>query len=159
MRSTLAHLPPGHCFGVKESESHSIHVSELMGNPVPYVKAIATETRKWKLPAAGLETHRKDDLDLQKHIVPHLTPMEDALLVRKITEDKVGGSYSAVHSMNQFGDTRVYGVPTVRDPIGRIGKVKRFADRTVHLFDLIEELRRRTWCEGLDVSNGQERIW
>ncbi|KAJ3353446.1 hypothetical protein HDU91_005886, partial [Kappamyces sp. JEL0680] len=75
-------------------------------------------------------THRSDDLDLQKTIVPKLTPLEDALLVRKITEDKVGGSLSSIRPVNPFGDAHVYGVPTVRDPAGRVGKVKRLADQT-----------------------------
>ncbi len=131
MKSTLAHLPPDHTFGIREPESNSMHVYELMGNSQVHVKSQIKAVPKWKLPSAGLQTYRTDDLDLQKTIIPKLTPLEDALLVRKITEDKVGGSVSSIRPPNHFGDTHVYGVPTVRDPAGRVGKVKRLADQTV----------------------------
>ncbi len=134
MKSTLTHLEPDHTFGTKEPESNSIHVSHLMGNSNTVVKAKTQDTRKWKLPAAGLETHRADDLDLQKHIIPILGPLEDALLVRKITEDSIGGTVSNIRPPVPFGKTHVYGVPTVRDPTGRVGKVKRLADQTVWTF-------------------------
>jgi hypothetical protein len=130
MKKTLSHLKPDHTFGIKEPESNNMHVNDLMGNATPHVKSKNHETRKWKLPPAGLETHRADDLDLQKHIVPILSPLEDALLVRKITEDRIGGSVSSTKK-SPFGEQHVYGVPTVRDPAGRVGKVKRLADKTV----------------------------
>lgn len=145
MKSTLAHLPVDHTFGIKEPEGNSIHVSHLMGNSSHVVKAKSLETKKWKLPPAGLQTYRTDDLDLQKTIIPCLGPLEDALLVRKITEDNVGGTVSTIRPNNPFGDSHVYGVPTVRDPAGRVGKVKRLADQTVInmylLFNMYLELR------------------
>ena len=131
MKSTLAHLEPGHTFGTKEAESNSIHVSHLMGSSCPAVKAKTLDIPKWKLPTAGLQTHRLDDLDLQKHIIPILGPLEDAVLVRKITEDQIGGTVSTIRPPFPFGEAHVYGVPTVRDPAGRVGRVKRLADQTV----------------------------
>jgi hypothetical protein len=49
--------------------------------------------------------------------------------VLKITEDRVGGS---VLKTNPVDLERVFGVPTVRDPSGRIGRgPKKLADSTV----------------------------
>lgn len=141
MKSTLSHLDKDHTFGIKEPESNSIHVSHLMGNwSSTVVKTKTQDTPKWKWPSAGLQTHRADDLDLQKHIIPILGPLEDALLVRKITEDKIGGTVSGIRPPNPFGDSHVYGVPTVRDPAGRVGKVKRLADQTVFIYILFSIL-------------------
>ena len=101
-----------------------------MGNKPPASPKITAEVKKWKRPAAGRQTIRTDDLDLQKHIIPSLNSIEDATLTRKITEDKVGGT---VLEPNVFKESqRAYGQKSVRDASERMGRLKGISDRTVH---------------------------
>lgn len=131
MKETMAHLPKGYTHGIK-NESSNFHIYELIGSSIAQNKTKLHFKNNAQRPAAGLKTNRYDDLDLQKHIIPILGPKEDHLIVRKITEDKVGGTDSLQFIPNNFGKSHVFGVPTVRDPSGRIGKgPKRLADKTV----------------------------
>ncbi len=118
-----------------------MHLSDLMGSGQPQIKVKRTWKNNAERPAAGLKTLNSDDLDLQKHIVPVLGPKEDASIVRKITEDIIGGTVPPLQVIpNNFDSNHVFGVPTVRDPKGRIGKgPKRLADKTVFK-NLIVEL-------------------
>lgn len=106
-------------------------VCELVGNTPPS-NPIIIYMDKMNRHAAGLQTFHTDDLDLQKFIVPKLSPLEDKTLVRKITEDRLGGT---VLKAIPFGTDRIFGVPTVRDPAGRMGRgPKKLADSTVFNF-------------------------
>jgi hypothetical protein len=116
------------------SQSPHLHpdftIYELMGNSPPAPKKDMLEIKKWKLPSAGLQTVRADDLDLQKHIIPTLNPNEDATLARKITEDLIGGS--VLVSCRFRENSRAYGLKSVRDASERKG-AKGLADKTVLL--------------------------
>ncbi|KAJ3324751.1 hypothetical protein HDV06_006059 [Boothiomyces sp. JEL0866] len=131
LKSTLAHLPSDHTFGVKHPIK-DIHVSDLLGN-IP--KCYTTNHVKVdidKRPPAGITMKHTDDLDLQRHIIPKLGPLEDMVISKKITEDEIGGTSSLKSQiMTQFGKEHVFGVPTIRDPTGRKGMgPKRLADKT-----------------------------
>ncbi|KAJ3272050.1 hypothetical protein HDV01_006002 [Terramyces sp. JEL0728] len=131
LKSTLAHLPPDHTFGVKHPIK-DIHVSDLLGN-VP--KPISTNHVKIpidKRPPAGLTMRHIDDLDLQRHIIPKLAAIEDIKISKKITEDDIGGTTAVKHQiLSQFGQEHVFGVPTIRDASGRKGMgPKKLADKT-----------------------------
>lgn len=82
---------------------------------------------------AGLQIQRRDDLDLQKHIVPHLSALEDNSLSLKITEDKIGGFASRI---GHFELGHVYGLPTLTDPTYRIGKVTRLTSNRSYSDDI-----------------------
>jgi hypothetical protein len=138
MKDTIAHLAKDHTFGIKD-ETCNMHVYDLMGSAPQPVKVKQVWKNNAQRPPAGLKTHHSDDLDLQKHIVPILGPKEDQSLVRKITEDIVGGTICTLKVLpNNFDSNHIFGVPTVRDPTGRIGKgPKRLADKTV-MFPYLE---------------------
>lgn len=123
----MAHLPDGHIFGVK-CKVDEFNVCQLVGNTYEPKAKYCIEKDKTKRPPAGLQNHHSDDLDQQKHIVPRLHALEDKTLVRKITEDVVGGvvlRQLPKHLCN------VFGVPSVRDPSGRRGP-KKLADEIVN---------------------------
>ncbi|KAI8909042.1 hypothetical protein EDD86DRAFT_275961 [Gorgonomyces haynaldii] len=126
IKDTMAHLPPDHTFGIKAKQDE-MGVCELVGNThqPPCSRERLLEIKK---KPAGLQTHHTDDLDQQKHIVPQLTALEDRKLARKITEDVIGGTVLRKVPLDL---KRVFGVPTVRDPKGRIGRgQKKLADST-----------------------------
>ncbi|KAJ3259324.1 hypothetical protein HK103_002522 [Boothiomyces macroporosus] len=135
LKSTLAHLPPNHTFGVKHPIK-DIHVSDLLGNVTKNYTTTYVKIDNDKRPPAGITMKHTDDLDLQRHIVPKLGPLEDSKISKKITEDEIGGSSAAKSRiLGQFGQEHVFGVPTIRDPTGRKGMgPKRLADKTVRIY-------------------------
>ncbi|KAJ2993232.1 hypothetical protein HDV02_002575 [Globomyces sp. JEL0801] len=130
LKKTRAHLPSDFTFGIK-LETPDINVADLIGNVHHTVPKIIKKD-KTVLPPAGYPSRLLDDLDLQKHIVPVLGPLEDPTIVKKITEDRIGGTVSnGSPKLKSFPYDHVFGVPTVRDPSLRIGKgLKRLADKT-----------------------------
>jgi hypothetical protein len=129
------HLPGDYTFGVK-NECGNDHIYELTGNSAPKV---IPKISAPLLKAAGHATNHYDDLDLQRHIVPKLGPLEDQSLARKITEDVIGGAKTKKES--KLGIHHVFGVPTVRDVAEKRTKgPRRLGDKTVGYTNV--ELRR-----------------
>jgi hypothetical protein len=128
MKDTMKHLPNNCTFGIV-TEEYEIHVRDLIGTTPPQItKKIFRNNAE--MPCAGKRTGHYDDFDLQKHIVPILSPQEDAKIIKKITEDCIGG-YNPKNVNSKFDSLHVFGVPTVRDPSKTMGKFKSLADKTV----------------------------
>eukprot|EP00842_Homolaphlyctis_polyrhiza_P003990 jgi/Hompol1/4592/HPOL_003748-RA len=126
IKSTIAHLPENHTFGITfPADEYSVR--ELLGYTHP-VSPKPLQKDKTKLPPAGLPTNHMDDLSQARHIVHKIGENEDKSIVLKITEDLPGGTHQQGYE-SRFDTNHVFGVPTVRDPRGRLRK-KKLADET-----------------------------
>lgn len=119
MKSTISHLPATHTFGVA-CGNDTMGVCELVGNTPPVRMPAADNIGQHG--AAGLRTLRSDDLDQQRHIVPKIRMFEDQKLMRKITEDLVGGK------VNRLIPDCVFGLATVRSSNNGPRPVRKLAD-------------------------------
>ncbi|KAI8930321.1 hypothetical protein BC831DRAFT_440097 [Entophlyctis helioformis] len=107
IKSTIAHLSPNHTFGIS-FPADEYTVCDLLGYRHPKPTAVV-EKDKTKLPQ-------------------QLGDQEDKSVPLKITEDVPGGVPNPVH-VARFDVSHAFGVPTVRDPRGRL-RTKKLADFT-----------------------------
>jgi hypothetical protein len=127
LKDTRTNLQKDYTFGVS-GDTGNMHVRDLIGTEPPLVVKQKYKNNEERPPAGKCFGHY-DDLDLQKSIVPTLRPQEDAKLVRKITEDKIGGINP--RKRLDFDSLRVFGIPTVRDPSEHSGGLRSLADKNV----------------------------